>query len=386
MSTHAHHPQGQVASTQPPSVEPVAGGDRTAMPRPSGTASALIATHRRDVLIGAGGLTFTVGQLLLAVATLLVLLETLHSYLPAGLPIGHGLYLLAAIVEMAGLAVMAAGFFVDDDRRWPRLATGALLVALGVACEFAGATTLAVEYLVHHASGKLSASMIITALAAVPFIVGAVIAGRAFRARRDGPAVKARRDRLLAASSGALAGAAVMAAVAAILQLDFYSGISSIPGGYTTALGFGIAGQFIIAAGVVVGVVAFSWSDPSEVRRVARRDMLLCIAVAVAFVGCLVQFIAGIAGTSSGSGIVLAGKELAAAWLMTFQALAACGALVCAGIGFFLSARARGWPGPLARGPHERRGRGRLDARWRRETASPVDRNAAAVSSRLSGC
>ena len=115
-----------------------------------------------------------------------------------------------------------------------------------------------------------------------------------------------------------------------------------IPGGYTTALGFGIAGGFIIAAGYVVGVVAFGRSDRSEVRRVARRDMLLSIAVAVAFVGYLVVFIAGIAATSSGSGIVVAGNEVAAAWLSTFQALAACGALVCAGIGFFLSARARG--------------------------------------------
>ena len=339
MSTHAHHPQGQAASTQPPSVEPVDGGVRAATPRSSGAASAPIGTHRRDVLIGAGGLTFTVGQLLAAVATLLLLLETLHSYLPAGLPIGHGLYLLAQIAEMAGVAVLAAGFFVDDDRRWPRLATGALLVALGAACEFAGGTTLAVVELVHHAPGKDSASTIITALAAVPFGVGAVIAGRAFRARRDDPAVGARRDRRLAASSGAFAGTAVMTAVAAILQLDLYSGISVIPGGFTTALAFGIAGQFIIAAGVVVGVVAFSLSDPSEVRRVARRDMLLWIAVAVAFVGSLIQFIAGIAATSSGSGIVFGGKDLAAAWLNTFQALVACGALVCAGIGFFLSAR-----------------------------------------------
>ena len=342
MSIHAHQPQGQVASTQPPGVEPVAGGVRTATPRSSGAASALIGTHRRDVLIGAGGLTFAVGQLLAAVAMLLLLLETLHSYLPAGLPIGYGLYLLAAIAEMAGVAVLAAGFFVDDDRRWPRLATGALLVALGFACEFAGGTTLAVEDLVHHSPGRLSASTTITALAAVPFVVGAVIAGRAFRARRDDPAVGARRDRSLAASSGVLAGAVVMMAVAAILRLDFYSGISVIPGAFTTALGFGIAGGFVIAAGLVVGVVAFSRSDPSEVRRVARRDMLFWIAVAVAFVGFLVQFVAGIAATSSGSGIVFAGKDLAAAWLSTFQALAACGALVCAGIGFFLSARARG--------------------------------------------
>lgn len=133
----------------------------------------------------------------------------------------------------------------------------------------------------------------------------------------------------------------MLTAIAAILLLDLYSGVSLIPSGYTTALGFEIAGQFIIAAGLVVGAVALSRSGPSEIARVTRRDGLLWIAVAIASVGYLIQFIAGVAGTSSGSGIVLGGKELTAAWLKVFQALASSGALVCAGLGFLMSARAR---------------------------------------------
>lgn len=332
--------QTEDASAQPRNVE---SGVTAPAPEPSTSAPGplLVGTRRRDVLIGAGGLTFAVAEILATVAALLLLLNVLHSYLPAGLPVGRGLDLVAQLAQLVGVTVLASGFLVDSDRRWVRLAAGALLVALGAASKFAGVTTIAVEFLVHHGPGKISASYIIEALAAVPVSVGALIAWRAFVARRGQPAQEARRDRRLVATSVAFLGAAVLTAIAAILLLDLYSGVSLIPSGYTTALGFEIAGQFIIAAGLVVGAVALSRSGPSEIARVTRRDGLLWIAVAIASVGYLIQFIAGVAGTSSGSGIVLGGKELTAAWLKVFQALASSGALVCAGLGFLMSARAR---------------------------------------------
>ena len=332
--------QGEDPS-QPPRVQPGAAPAPVPVQAPFASALPLLGTRRRDVLLGAGGLTFALGQLLATVAAFLLLLNNLHSFLPAGLPVGHGLDLVAQIAELAGVTVLASGFLVDDDRRWVRLASGSMLVALGAAFEFAAVATIAVEYLVHHAPSKLSASYIIAALAAVPVSIGALIARRAFAARQGKSAEEARRDHRLVATSAAFVGGAVLTAVAAILLIDFSAGISLIPGGYTTALGFVVAGEFIIAAALVVGVVAFRGSGPSEVARVARRDGLLWKAIAVAFVGYLVQFVAGVAGIGSGSGIVLAGNELAAAWLTTFQALAASGGLVCAGLGFFISARRR---------------------------------------------
>jgi hypothetical protein len=300
---------------------------------------------RRDALLAGAGVALAVGLILATIGSLLTLIDNIHTYVPAGVGVGHGFQFVDGVLSTAALAMFGMAFYLADIRRYGRLATGALLLALSFAASFVAEVTLAVEYLTHHASGTLSAATIVAALAAVPVAVAALFARATFSAYRPAdPAGLTGRDGRLGAAAAVGAGGTLLLAISIILETVYFSD-GGAPGGFTTGLGMQAASTFVLTAAVLTGAIAF-WAatrpslPPSS--HVARRDGLLSLAALIAAVAYLFLFIGWVVTTSSGADVIFDGKEVAAGWLSAVQAFAWCGGLLCAAVAFFLGRRVRG--------------------------------------------
>jgi hypothetical protein len=289
-------------------------------------------------------ITLAVGLFLTTIGSLLTLIDNIHTYVPAGVGVGRGFEFVDGVLSTAALAVLGGAFYVSDARRYPRLATGALLLALAFAALFVADVTLAVEYLTHHASSTLSAATIVGALTAVPVTIAGLFARAALTEYRSADAAGlARRDGRLGGAAAVAAGGTLLLAVSTILQTVYFSDAGA-PGGFTTGLGMQVASAFLITASLATAAVAF-WAAtrlaPSPATHVARRDGLLWGAALIGAIAYLWQFIGWVVATSSGADVILDGKEVAAGWLSAVQGIAWCAGLACAAVAFFVGRRAR---------------------------------------------
>jgi hypothetical protein len=302
---------------------------------------------RRDALLAGAGVTLAVGLFLATIGSLLTLIDNIHTYVPAGVGVGHGFQFVDGALSTAALAVFGMAFYLADVRRYSRLAIAALLLALAFAANFVAQVTLAVEYLTHHASGTLSAATIVAALTAVPVAVAALFARATFTGYRPAdPGDLAGRDGRLGAAAAVGAGGTLLLAISTILDTVYFSDAGA-PGGFTTGLGMQAAATFVLTAAVLTGAVAF-WAatrlslPPSS--HIARRDGLLSLAAMVGAFAYLFLFIGWVLATSSGADVIFDGKEVAAGWLSAVQSFAWCGGLLAAAVGFFLGRRVVGAP------------------------------------------
>jgi hypothetical protein len=299
---------------------------------------------RRDTLLAVAGITLAVGLFLATIGSLLTLIDNIHPYVPAGVGVGHGFEFLDGAFSTAALAVLGGAFYVADARRYPRLATGTLLLALAFAALFVADVTLSVEYLTHHVSSTLSAATIVGALTAVPVTIAGLFARAALTEYRSADAAGlARRDGRLGGAAAVAAGGTLLLAVSTILQTVYFSDAGA-PGGFTTGLGMQAASAFLITASLATAAVAF-WAATRHAlppaSHVARRDGLLWVAALIGAIAYLWLFIGWVVATSSGADVILDGKEVAAGWLSAVQGFAWCAGLAGAAVAFFLGRRAR---------------------------------------------
>jgi hypothetical protein len=292
----------------------------------------------RDTLAGWGAAALAFGAVLVTAAAVLDMTEVLHSGIPAGLGVGHGLIVLSGALSVIALGVVSAGFFAAARARFNLLGAGALLVAVAFFAQLAGGAVISVVYLQHHANGKLSASAVLVSLAALPVVIAGVIAWRTFAAYNRVGSQPQSRDVKLGVAAATAALATVLLGASEILLNVLYSDLG-VPSGYTGGGWVQIAGEFVLGAGVIAVAVAFltarTSADPDG--RVRRRDGVLAGGVLVLAFSYMLQFTGGAIAASSGAHTVLSSKELAVAWLNASQSFIGCAAFAIAALGLLMS-------------------------------------------------
>jgi hypothetical protein len=235
--------------------------------------------------------------------------------------------------------IAAVGFLGDQALRARRLASGAIVAAIGFTAELAyGAISTAIDA-THHADGKTIASDALQAAGAIGFIAGALLVAVAFARYAAQPA---RRDGLLGGAALVLSPAYALLTVASILTVILYSDLG-ITGALPSGLDVAASGQGVAIFAAIVGAVAFfirSKQRPGPNRIASNRDRLLATATSAFTVAFLLTAIGTMISAGALSTPGVSGEIIAASWLagvqylgFTIAAISASVALALSGVG-----------------------------------------------------
>jgi hypothetical protein len=289
------------------------------------------ASLRRN-LLGAAAATLAGGALLGFVAALVTLIDSFDSE-RASEVVSEVSGFLAAGVFVAALSLAAIAFFGKVPSRSSRLWMAFALAALSLLLNAVSSGVATYLYATtDFVPGTGTAFNVVQATSYLVATAAAWIAAIAYlRSERSGIAV---RDERLGWATGAGAGAFLLAGVARILELIFFSDLGALSP-LTAGLGVDAAGQFVaVAAFVVAAVGFFAGARADSVVGRSRRDALVGIGAAVFAGAYLLVSIGDLIASSSLSKNGFGGATIAAAWLGSVESMAICGAAVCVAIAF----------------------------------------------------
>jgi hypothetical protein len=324
----------------PPSgFEAVPGPGPIAVPMQMITGAPTLETIQlRDRMIGIAGWVAVGCALLTSIGALLIVVADLTHHAIAGVDVSDSFGFLAQILTMLAAGFAGAAFLGSSRARSRRIIISAVGLALSF---FAGCVAFAVLggiFASHHLPGSLTASIIVSAVAAAVATATFVTAGTAFAGRAWGSSPE--RDGRLAVAAFIFVSAMVLAIASDVLALIAGANLG-FDGSTTTAAGFSLAANLIeVGAGVTVAVAFVgSVSRMRTGRPTWRRHRDRLLAGGVSGLAFAYAFLSVSSFIQAGQGEFVPGLTKAGRWLVATGDLTVIGALACAAAAFFIS----GW-------------------------------------------